>query len=79
MAECKVVKVQLYHCFFKNKKINLKYFYHIMWIHHEFHETCIQISTNIPGIGLVFPEIAIEILEFSRRQKISVWQNYVRV
>ena len=28
------------------------------------HEKCIEISTNMPGIGLVFPEIAFDISEF---------------
>ena len=32
-----------------------------IWIHHEKY---IQISTNMPGIGLVIREIAFEILEF---------------
>ena len=37
----------------------LKFCHHI-WIHLD---KCIQISTNMPSIGLVIPEISIEILE----------------
>ena len=39
----------------KNVKI-VEFHYHI-WNHHE---KCIQISTNMPGIGLVIREIVIE-------------------
>ena len=43
----------------KNVKI-MEFHYHI-WNHHE---KCIQQSTNMPGIGVVIPEITCEILEF---------------
>ena len=33
-------------------------FRHHIWIHHE---KCIKISTNMPTIGSVIPEIAFEI------------------
>ena len=31
------------------------------------HKKCIEISTNMPSIGLVIPEIAVEISEFLRK------------
>ena len=36
-------------------------FHDHIWNHHD---KCIQISTNMPSIGLVVPEITIESLEF---------------
>ena len=42
--------------FFKNLN-SFKFDYHI-WIHHG---KCIQISTNMPSIGLEIPEIGVEI------------------
>ena len=42
----------------KNVKI-VEFHYHI-WNHHE---KCIQISTNMPSIGLVIPEITFGMLE----------------
>ena len=35
-----------------------------IWNHHE---KCIQISTNMPGIGLVNPEIAVKMSEVSKK------------
>ena len=43
----------------KNCKI-VEFQYHIR----NHHEKCIQISTNMPSIGLVIPEITCEMLEF---------------
>ena len=36
-------------------------FHDHIWNHHK---KCIQISTNMPSIGLVIPEITCEMLEF---------------
>ena len=47
----------------------LKCYYHV-WIHHE---QCIQMSTNMPGIGLAIREIAFEILKMLRTQKTFAW------
>ena len=47
--------------FLKRKKIKFVNFHYQIWIHHE---KCIQISTNMPSIGLVIPEINSEMLEF---------------
>ena len=44
---------------------DLKYLSHI-WTHHEKY---IQMSTNMPGIGLVIRKIAIEMLTTLRNQK----------
>ena len=44
--------------FVKNVK-NVEFHHHI-WYHHE---KCIQISTNMPGIGSVIREIAVKISE----------------
>ena len=43
--------------FVQNVKIMELYDY--IWYHHE---KCIQISTNMPGIGLVIPEITCQML-----------------
>ena len=43
----------------KNVKI-VEFPYHIQ----NPHEKCIQLSTNMPSIGLVIPEISCEMLEF---------------
>ena len=45
--------------FVKNDKI-VEFHDHIL----NHHEKCIQISTNMPSIGLVIPEITCEMLEF---------------
>ena len=42
----------------------VEFHYHFIRIHHD---KCIQISTKMPSIGLVIPEITCEILEF--------WEN----
>ena len=47
----------------KNVKI-VEFHYHI-WNHHE---KCIQISTNMPSIGLVIAEITCEMLEFGENK-----------
>ena len=43
------------------KNVNIVEFHDHIWNHHG---KCIQISTNMPSIGLVMPEITYEILEF---------------
>ena len=43
------------------KKVNILEFSDYIWNHHE---KCIQISNNMPSIGLIIPEIAIEISGF---------------
>ena len=57
-GECRRRVKHLTH-FVKNVKI-VEFHDHI-WNHHEI---CIQISTNMPSIGLVIPEIPCEMLEF---------------
>ena len=49
--------------FVKNVKI-VEFHYHIR----NHHEKCIQISTNMPGIGSVNREIAVQISEISKKQ-----------
>ena len=51
--------VPKYQQLFKN--FNIMEFYDHIWNHHEKY---IQISTNMPSIGLVIPEITCEMLEF---------------
>ena len=46
------------------KNVNIVKFHDHIWNHHE---KCIQISTNMPSIGLVIPEIACEMFAF--------WEN----
>ena len=43
------------------KNVKIVEFNGRIWNHHE---KCIQISTNMPSIGLVIPEITCEMLEF---------------
>ena len=43
------------------KNVKIVEFDDYIWNHNE---KCIQISTNMPGIGLVIPEITCEMLEF---------------
>ena len=43
------------------KNVNIVEFHDYIWSRHE---KCIQISTNMPSIGLVIHEIDLEILEF---------------
>ena len=43
------------------KNVEIVEFHYHIWNHHE---KCIQISTNMPSIGLVIPEITCEMLEF---------------
>ena len=63
--------MQISHKFHKNftkivKTFNiLKYCYHI-WVHRE---KCIQISTNMPSVCSVNPEIGFEILKLFPKQK----------
>ena len=45
-----------------SKNINILEFRDYIWNHHE---KCIQISTNMPSIGLVIPEIVFKFEEFS--------------
>ena len=40
-------------------------FYDYIWNRHE---KCIQISTNMPGIGLGICEIAVEVSQFSENK-----------
>ena len=42
------------------KNVKIVELYYQIWIHHE---KCIQISTNMPGIGSLIREIAVEISE----------------
>ena len=46
------------------KKIKIVEFHDHIWNHNE---KCIQLSTNMPSIGLVIPEITSEMLGF--------WEN----
>ena len=48
----------------KNVKI-VEFHYHF-WNHHE---KCIQMSTNMPSIGLVIPEITCQMLVFENFEK----------
>ena len=43
------------------KNVKILEFHDHIWNHHE---KCIQQSTNMPSIGLVIPEITLEMLEF---------------
>ena len=43
------------------KNVNIVEFHDHIWNHRG---KCMQISTNMPGIGLVIPEITCEMLEF---------------
>ena len=47
------------------KKVKTVGFQYHIRIHHE---KCIQISTNMPSIGLVIPEITCEMLRILRKQ-----------
>ena len=42
------------------KKVKILEFHDRIWNHNE---KCIQLSTNMPSIGLVIPEITYEMLE----------------
>ena len=57
-GECKRQVINLTN-FVKNVQI-VEFHGHI-WNHHE---KCIQLSTNMPSIGVVIPEITCEMLEF---------------
>ena len=46
------------------KNVEIVEFHDHIWNHNE---KCIQISTNMPGIGLVIPEITCEMLK--------LWEN----
>ena len=53
------------------KNVNILEFGDDIRIHHE---KCIEISTNMPSIGLEISEIAFEISEFLRKSKNVAWQ-----
>ena len=50
-----------------SQNVNIVEFRYYIWNRHE---KCIQISTNMPSIGLVIPEITFEVLEFWKNNTI---------
>ena len=47
------------------KNVKIVEFHDYIWNHHK---KCIQISTNMPSIGFVIPEITCEMLEFGGKK-----------
>ena len=58
------------------KNVNIVELHDHIWNHHE---KCIQISTNIPGIGSVIPEITCEMLAFEKTNTILFSKTNARV
>ena len=55
------------------KNIKIYWMSLLYWNHHE---KCTQLSTNMPSIGLVIPNIGIGILNVLRKQKFFSMAKY---
>ena len=58
------------------KNVNILEFRNHIWNHHE---KCIQISTNMPGIGSLIREIHIQISEFERAKILVLGKTNARL
>ena len=55
------------------KNVEIVEFHDHIWNHNE---KCIQLSTNMPSIGLVIPEITCEMLEFlENKHNFAQWNQ----